>query len=82
LLFYVFVTVHLAQANLSSLTWEKHLDQVIAFCTQDDLLLVVDQKGASLQHLRINSTGNLVSTDQLTATPDQPAFILFFDSSA
>jgi hypothetical protein len=48
---------------------------------QGDLMLVADQKGASIQHLRINSTtGHLGSTDQLTATPDQPAYVLFLNN--
>ena len=43
-------------------------------------MLVADQKGDSLQHLAINSTGSLLVTgSQLTSTPPQPAYVTFFN---
>jgi len=40
-------------------------------------MVVADQKGDTLHHLTINSTGNLVTGDRLTETPPQPAYITF-----
>jgi 6-phosphogluconolactonase (cycloisomerase 2 family) len=53
------------------------------FNLQGDLMLVVDQKGDSLQHFSINSTGHLVSENQeLTNTPPQPAYVTFLTTDA
>eukprot|EP00092_Neocalanus_flemingeri_P002391 GFUD01002557.1.p1 GENE.GFUD01002557.1~~GFUD01002557.1.p1 ORF type:complete len:401 (+),score=123.39 GFUD01002557.1:124-1326(+) len=52
-------------------TWPRH------FAVQGDLMVVADQKGASVQVLHIDQVTGLLTTGEIYETPENPTFVGF-----
>jgi hypothetical protein len=56
-------------------TWPRH------FAIQGNLLIIADQKEATIQVLHINQISGLLTTGEIYDTPDNPTFVGFYTES-